>query len=152
MGPHPSDDSRVARILHGLVSSGDSQWHYFGNAISGETSQSLSYSVLEYGENAVDVIKSGCIYNASYKYIITGQQQELKASVQVFPNPFTENLIVNLPEADYSLKIDPLGRTIFEQGGKRGSNELNAIGLTSGLYYLIAKSHDDVIVFKLQKL
>lgn len=135
------------------ASSGDSyQWFYFGEPISGATTQAITYHILEYGEYAVDITKNGCTATANYNYVITGKEQEPISTIQVFPNPVKENLSIILPQANYALKIiDPLGRVFLEQRGAKGSNELKITNLTPGLYYLIIKSHDDVIVHKVQK-
>ncbi|HOX81675.1 MAG TPA: T9SS type A sorting domain-containing protein [Chryseolinea sp.] len=135
------------------ASTGDNyQWYYFGEVISGETNQSLVYNMLEYGVYSVDVTINGCTSTADFEYLITGQDQESMPGIQVFPNPVSENVFVAIPQTGYTFKItDLLGRVILEQPAEKGLNELNTVDLTSGLYYLAVKSHDDVIVYKIQK-
>jgi uncharacterized repeat protein (TIGR03803 family) len=135
------------------ASTGDNyQWYYFGDVISGETNQSLPYNILEYGVYSVDVTTKGCTSTADFEYLITGQEQESKLAIQVFPNPVKENVFIAVPKTGYDLKMtDILGRVVLEQPAQKGLNELKTSGLTPGLYYLTAKSHDGVVFFKVQK-
>jgi len=59
---------------------------------------------------------------------------------------------VNLPEVTDALQlIDPLGKMLIEKKGEKGLNTLETNSIGAGMYYLLIKSHDHVVVFKIQK-
>ena len=68
----------------------------------------------------------------------------MPASLNVFPNPFTDQLFIDLPTKQLmtgplAVKVfDPLGRMIFSQIiGTLQSKSVNLSSLSQGLYYII---------------
>jgi len=137
VNPYP-----VAEItVNGTVltaSPGDShQWYQNSNAISGATSQSLEFNVLEYGVYQVDVTENGCTTASDeFTYFITGSEQDVNVW-KIYPNPFTTQLIIESSVNSHTtLELtDALGKSVKKEAHWNGL-PLDLNGLQPGIYII----------------
>lgn len=129
------------------------QWFRDGVPVEGATQQTFEISPLDFAIYSVQVTTNGCISTADdFIYLITDIEQST-SSIGVHPNPASEKLYIELPEAAHQITIvDPLGKRWNESSASKGLHIVDVSELPQGMYYLLIKSHDDVIVFKIQKL
>jgi len=128
------------------------QWFRDGVPVDGATQQTFEINALDFALYSVQVTTNGCISTSdNFMYLIT-DIEENGASFRVYPNPASETLFVELSEpADEIRIVDPLGKHWHESAAQKGLHQVDVRALPQGMYYLVIKSHDDVIVFKIQK-
>ncbi len=125
------------------------QWFYFESPISGATSKTFTPEANKFGDYKVNLItEEGCAASSeTYKFInmVTGTEDEmLKNSLKVYPNPTTENLKMELDNEYFgntTIKIsDVLGRVLWEQKIDKNSvfieQNINVSSWASGTYCL----------------
>ena len=132
---------------------GTYQWFRDGVAVDGATQQTFEINALDFAIYSVRVTTNGCVSTSEdFTYLITDAEQNT-SSFHVYPNPANETIFVELTETASEIRIvDPLGKSWHKSAASKGLYTVNVRELPQGMYYLLVKSHDDVIVFKLQKL
>ncbi len=137
------------------ASTGDSyQWYQNGTAVTGATSQSFEFNLLEYGLYEVDVRDNGCTSTSPpFEYLITGIEN-FKSELKVYPNPITtDELLVSSPE-DATLKMfDFLGRKVKEVVIVSSSpNVISVNELQAGNYTIAIQSAKATKHIRIQKV
>jgi hypothetical protein len=129
------------------------QWFRNGVVVTGATQQTFEINALDFAIYSVQVTTNGCSSTSDdFIYLITDVEQN-KSAFRVYPNPASETLFVELSESINEIRIiDSTGKSWHESEAPKGLHTVNVSELPQGTYYLRIKSHDDVIVFKLQKL
>ncbi|TNE52692.1 MAG: T9SS type A sorting domain-containing protein [Bacteroidetes bacterium] len=82
-----------------------------------------------------------------------GIQKETMTNVSVFPNPFGNQLTVQLPEADRSQVsiVDVQGRVVFQSSYEQKQITINTSELTAGQYFVHIQTNKAHLVKKLIK-
>lgn len=129
------------------------QWFRDGVAVDAATQQTFEINALDFAIYSVQVTTNGCISTSDdFIYLITNAEDN-GVSFRVYPNPANETLFVELPERAEQIRIvDPLGKQWHESVAAKGLHTVNVRELPQGMYYVLIKSHDNVIVFKIQKV
>jgi poly(3-hydroxybutyrate) depolymerase len=72
--------------------------------------------------------------------IVSNEEFALNSKIELYPNPATSSLILNISDADLSMEsyevIDATARVILNGNLNSGLNELNVEGLTPGVYFI----------------
>lgn len=72
--------------------------------------------------------------------------------IDVFPNPFSDVLVVNLASATNTVRmVNSLGQVVFEQEMNAGRNEINTVAFDSGVYFLEVVSAEGKAIVKIVK-
>jgi hypothetical protein len=124
------------------ASPGDNyQWYQNGDAVTSATSQTFSFSPLEYGIYAADVTDNGC----------TTTSDDFDG-LKIYPNPFTTHLTIESSERETAIKVfDMLGRMVKEQR-VASSAPVRMEGVSKGAYTLIVESGGKRVYFKVVKV
>ena len=135
------------------------QWYNADGPIAGETmpfyfpSTLGTYSVLVTGANDCSVFSEVFDNN-----IVSNTDLETTISVQLFPNPFSEQVnlsIESLEQNELNIRVvDVIGQSIWlEQHRVNGqlTIDLNLKQLSSGLYFLVIENEEGRLVRKLVK-
>lgn len=123
-----------------------------GFNIEGETNQ--NYSPIVSGIYAVRVSKGICeVLSPCYTVEITSLDENSMRQVQIYPNPVSDYLKVNLGEEFKSIDckiIDICGRTLFHrQFSDQSILSLDIRKLRVGLYFLIVRFDSREAIFKI---
>ncbi len=129
------------------------QWFKDDVPIDGATKQTLEISPLDFAIYSVQVTTNGCISTSEdFMYLITDAEENTSV-VRVYPNPASEKLYIELAQSTNEITIvDPLGKRWDESSAPKGLHTVDISKLPQGMYYVLIKSHDDVIVYKIEKL
>ncbi|MCK6612584.1 MAG: T9SS type A sorting domain-containing protein, partial [Bacteroidia bacterium] len=113
-----------------------------GNTLTGEINQNYYNATPETASKAYWVISTkGNCYQKTYHAVPTSlsQQAALTNGIQIFPNPFTQEIIIqserNLNNAQV-LVFDSNGRNLLSESFNGTSSTLNLEQLPAGLYML----------------
>jgi hypothetical protein len=72
--------------------------------------------------------------------LVSSKEFALNSSIELYPNPATSSLVLNISDADLSLEsfevIDATARVILKGSLNSGFNELNVESLTPGVYFI----------------
>jgi hypothetical protein len=119
------------------ASSGDSyQWFHNGNPVSGATSQSFEYNVLEYGVYVVDVTENGCTSTSSdFVYLITWVENP-QNGLKIYPNPVEENLFVEFNPPYKIQLVGVTGVVIRNFSAQSKFSVLDFSSIAKGIYLL----------------
>jgi hypothetical protein len=143
---NPDIDVTVSQVDSGLsanASDMDYQWVDCDNnytPVVGETGQNFSPSLD--GSYAVVITSGGCVdtsdcYNVMVSDII---ENPLHFDIQVYPNPTSSNVIIELNQSNPNIEIELLnltGQSIFQKSfSNQRKFELDLEGVTAGLYFL----------------
>jgi hypothetical protein len=142
-----------------LASTGDTyQWYMNGNALTGETSQSLDITLYGSGNYNCEITRYCCNFNSASNVVSVGVQEEeaLHEGVSVYPNPAWSkiNIINNGTELDHLAVYDISGRLIFKSV-KFENNKHISISLADwdpGIYYLTISGNKETRKVKFIKL
>jgi len=87
--------------------------------------------------------------------IMSKEEFALNASIDLYPNPATESIILNLSDASLSLQsyqiIDATARVVLNGTLKKGNNELNVEALNSGVYFIKVQTNEGEAVQRFVK-
>jgi hypothetical protein len=118
------------------------QWYKNEVAISGATNN--TFTVSEAGSYKVQVTSNGCVsvFSTPLPYIVTALEPSLVSSVNIYPNPVSDQLILNLAGFDKNQAvnvavIDLAGRHVFateSMGGKQVQVDVRTY--TTGQYFI----------------
>ncbi|MFN6946469.1 MAG: T9SS type A sorting domain-containing protein [Cytophagaceae bacterium] len=135
------------------------QWYYDGRMLHGKTSRTLRPD--EPGVYTVKITTlMGCRkWSDEYSYMPTNVNLAKNASVNVYPNPFTDILNISTSNTDYTGEIiltvyDIVGNRVMGEKVDAGSftnKELNLSGLNAGTYFLHVINQERNSVIKLIK-
>jgi|GEM_PF-2814535 len=127
------------------------QWFLNNDVIAGATSQSVEITVFEYGVYAVEITSDGCTVRSEYfPYLVTEAGNNFH-SIHVFPNPFTNRFVVDVPDkyAGSSIAlVSPSGGTVLKRKLMTGVHEIATESLSAGIYYLVI---DSIVFIKIAK-
>ncbi len=115
------------------------QWYKGGQIIPGATN--LTYEVLENGVYSVEISLNNCADTQSYLVTSANNLADLdrNVTIEVYPVPFKDELMVQSNQAlNFSL-LDVLGRKVLSVTQK---SVLNTTGLPAGVYWLEARTAD----------
>lgn len=118
------------------------QWLDCDNAYSpipGETNR--SFTAQANGDYAVEITESNCIDTSSCINISgVGLTRQLKKEVNIYPNPFSDNVRIEYLNWNSSIVIielfDQLGRLIFQEEKSTQENSIDFSNVPSGIYTL----------------
>jgi hypothetical protein len=137
--PDIAEDNTLSVIQ--LISSSDAgnQWFLANQSIAGATASILTPT--KQGAYTVQVTIGGCHSEISAPHLVVITEVEAwESSIEVYPNPVAEKLVVNLGNEAGSVKIvltSPTGvpvRTVNSNSG--GSHEIDMAHLPTGMYLL----------------
>ncbi len=117
------------------------QWYIDGNIQNGETNASITVTIP--GAYTVEVTNNGCEgISAPYTPMTVGIKEATVDAVSVYPNPFRNEVTVELNSFDGQVEIsvlDMTGRVAFTaiEGGTRA--QLNLAQLSDGAYSLVVR-------------
>jgi hypothetical protein len=92
---------------------------------------------------------AGCYYNGTDDGFETIELSGLK--VNVFPNPSTNFITIESPQAAIMEILDILGQTIMQKTVPQGKADIDISGLAKGVYILRLCSNDKTEVTKIVK-
>ncbi len=84
----------------------------------------------------------------------TGINTLALSSAEIYPNPFTDNLIIQIPNADPGSTINlynNLGQLVFKSNTINNENKINTSQFPSGIYLLEIKTEGKIISKKIIK-
>ncbi|MES2628136.1 MAG: T9SS type A sorting domain-containing protein [Bacteroidota bacterium] len=112
------------------------QWYKDGALIEGATSQKLEIS--ENGVYSVVVSSAnGCnTRSADFNVSNVSVSQLSSAGWSAFPNPFSNQLVINISEQAHFFIYDMTGRIVHESDLSVGENIINTSHLAKGVYHL----------------
>lgn len=129
------------------------QWYRNGNAITGATD--TIYVPASSGDYTVThTTKNGCVVSSNVTVFWAANIGETsKYDIRVFPNPITDNVIVQHLPDESSIKItDITGKTLYRTNGVTGRISIPTDTLTPGIYFLIIKLNNGTeLQYKLSK-
>ena len=138
VNPYPIAEINVNGTLLTATSGDSYQWYQNGDEISGATSQTFEFNVLEYGIYAVDVTDNGCTTTSDdFAYLITGTEVNT-GGLKIYPNPVTQNsLFIESDESAVVKMIDSSGKLVLQQTVKSGEvNPLQMQNVAAGSYLI----------------
>lgn len=151
--PILQNNNGVFTVLDNGNATNKYQWFYFESPISGATNKTFSPEANKFGDYKVNVItEEGCASSSdTYKFAnsVTGTEDEmLKNSLKIYPNPATENLQLVLDNTYFGATTvsitDVLGRILWETKLDKNSSiltqEINVSSWASGTYCLRLQS------------
>ena len=131
-------------------------YYYYGKALGltyldgcCQTSSCQEYTELVYAKKGT--IEYGTPLN--WSAILSTKELVQKNSIQVFPNPFSENVTIQR-ESFEEIKIEllnSLGQVVHSEHPKSLSTTINTEQLPSGAYFLKVSSTNNIETFKLIK-
>jgi hypothetical protein len=129
------------------------QWYLNDQAIDGATNQTLDILLYEYGVYAVEASLNGCAGRSEdFVYLITGNKPEHLSSPKVFPNPFRNDLIVQVEHKSHLTIVDVTGQEVYHSNlFEQQSNHINTEALLPGTYILVIKADTNTNYFKIHK-
>jgi hypothetical protein len=111
--------------------------------ISGETNASFTPTAV--GSYAVAVTQNGCSETSDCITITElGVDTFTRNGWNIYPNPATDQLFIDLNEATEIIIVDMTGKTIQRETLKSGNNIVNVNYLSSGVYIIKSKSGANV--------
>ncbi len=129
-------------------------WHWdFGD---GTTSQDTSPTHVYAGVGVYPVCLtvsnqygSSTMCDTLYLSLVDTQGVDMQSNVRVWPNPFTDNLILSLdgfyPQKAYIYFYDVMGRFLWKKRVRHGVNELDVSGFMTGMIFYEVRDGDLVI-------
>lgn len=127
------------------------QWYLNGAPIEGETEQ--TFSPTEGGDYLVEVFDAnGCSsISEPYNWITVGIG-ELEFDLNVYPNPFSTQLVVVSESAIQVVEVlDVSGRMVFRFKPNTSRVEFDTEGWANGVYFLQGETNQGVFVEKVVK-
>jgi len=78
--------------------------------------------------------------------IISNKEYALNSRIDLYPNPATKTLVLNISDADLRLEsyqvIDATARVVMNGNLNSGLNELNVEVLTPGVYFIKVQTNE----------
>ncbi|MEO7991469.1 MAG: FG-GAP-like repeat-containing protein [Chryseolinea sp.] len=139
---NPFPDAEIS--INGIqltASPGDTyQWYQNGIEVTGATTQSFDFNVLEYGVYLVDVTDNGCKATSDeFIYVITDLEKNTNG-LKVYPNPVEENLFVEF-NPPYTIQvIGVTGNVIQNLNAQSIPSSLDFSSMAKGIYFLKIKN------------
>ena len=129
-----------ANILHSNASIGN-QWYNRNLPINGATNQDYTFTII--GDYSVIVTLNGCASDPSTVNVITGfDPSKLNSSIIVYPNPVTDELIIefegNTDKTEFVI-LNSLGQVVFH-GNLFEKVVIQTTNYSPGLYFIKLKS------------
>ena len=152
-------DEPTISLQGGVLHSSDAdsyQWYSWGEAIEGETNQTLEINPVVGGVFSVEVTIGDCsLFSDDFEYLVTGNLPEADFRLRVFPNPTSENIMIesdaDLRNATVSLH-SAAGTRVHEQRNLSGTRSTIALAhLPTGLYILSIQSPNGIQRIKILK-
>lgn len=123
------------------------QWYFGDVKIPEGTKQFLKYNPFQYGAYSVAVTDmSDCAATSDVFVNLVTSTEEQELNDIVFPNPFTETLVLNV-DADEARLFDSTGKTIGSL--QKGDNDVSH--LARGLYLLRVRKGNELKTIKVSK-
>jgi Ig-like domain CHU_C associated/Secretion system C-terminal sorting domain len=118
------------------------QWYKNNVAISGSTNP--TYTIVDAGTYKVQVTSNGCSspFSSDVAYVVTGDIQPKSTTIEIYPNPVSEELIINLSGFEYNNPVsisvmDLLGRNMHNALGSGGGEARVDVRQYHGGQYLV---------------
>lgn len=125
----------------------DCQW-YFNNEVLSGGAGSMINAESDGVYQALWTTEFGCSSWSESFFVSSVETEELE--VIAFPNPASETVRLNLPQAVYHLQlVDMSGRVVLDERVFNPSNDISVSGLTPGIYTVSAKGERSVFTFVL---
>jgi len=142
-----------------LTSSGTSGNQWFRNDVAIKSATEKTYTVSQSGIYKVQVTINGCVspFSEGLPYIVTGLEHSVSGSVNIYPNPARDDIIIDLTafEIDKAVMIsikDILGKPISETTGQGGKTiQVDIRNFSSGPYLLLLQQGQNVVYKKFIK-
>ena len=150
--------SQSGNVLTSSAVTGN-QWYFADNSISGATTR--SYTINTSGYYTVEVTDvNGCSNTSDsiYAGYLGITSLTLGDAVQVLPNPFRDNLWVNISGDIKDIHLlgmtvtDETGRQVYENNNVDYRNIVNLKSLAAGVYFLNISAGKEMASFKIVKL
>ena len=139
-------------LLHSDAASGN-QWHNEDGPIPGATDQ--EYLVTESGDYYVIVTLDDCISPPSdtVNVILTGIENPFDHNIRVYPNPFSNELIIDIPVNISYITIEvfnAIGQRVY-QNEVMEKTVVNTLSFTPGVYVVKLSSGENIYQVKVVK-
>lgn len=134
-----------------LISSADNgnQWFGDGIAITGATTK--RYRPSNSGQYSVRVLLEGCVGTLSqpFPFVLTGLEEDAMETIQVYPNPASEFVVVDGLTAGMTVSVyDLAGRQLSKTTGKDGTARLDVSEWAHGIFVIVISDEFNNIVVR----
>lgn len=142
-------------ILSADSTSGTFVWYHNGNIISGQNQSTLNISQAGTGSGSYYLIYTnsfGCTDTSNTVNIIISSLGNLEnIQIAIYPNPFTDYIIVNAPLPIHIRLVNVMGQELENQNLEAGKHSIELKHLPSGIYFMEWKYESYKGVTKLVK-
>ncbi len=125
----------------------DNQWYRNDTLLINDTSQNLTITIPGEYWVIVNNEANGCSTSsdsANVKLAGIGQINNITNQLSIYPNPFSNNVFININSSggdikDWNLQItDVLGRTVYNKSSLNYNNDIDLSSLENGVYFITA--------------
>jgi hypothetical protein len=132
------------------------QWFLDGSQIAGASAQ--TYTITKNGVYKVRISdNTGCsAFSDEVNAVFVGLEDDINASVTVYPNPFKDEMILTLNDdllakgCSYSV-LNDLGQTVLTTQHAGKTNKIDLSGRSSGLYLIRLSVNGETVVKRILK-
>ena len=138
------------------VTEGDGyQWFEDDMLLTGETARTLGKSPVDGQTYAVEVEVGGCtVRSANFEFLFTSVTPELRQDVNIYPNPTTGDVYLEIKDPDKSIGVTVLnsqGMQLHTFESSSHTAVVSLAGVPSGFYFIKVHSAQKSKVFKVLK-
>ncbi len=134
------------------ASPGDTyQWYQNGDEVTGATSHSFEYNILEYGLYLVEVTDNGCTStSAPFEYLIT-DAEHFNSELKLYPNP-VEKILFTEYQPPYTITIiNASGMIVGEMNSNTRGTSIDLSCFASGIYFIQLKNEKGISYHRIAK-